>query len=52
LKILTGKPTEKISLGMPRRRQEDNSRMDIEEIDINAGNRVDSTQDRDYGEPL
>ena len=37
LKILTGKPTGKRSLGRPRRRWEDDIRMDIEEIGINAG---------------
>jgi hypothetical protein len=47
-KILTGKPTAKIPLGMPRHRWEDSIRMDLEEIGINAGNRVDSTKDRDY----
>ena len=36
-KILTGKPTGKIPLGRPRRRWEDNIRMDLEEIGINAG---------------
>ena len=41
-KILTGKPTEKIPLGRPRHRWEDNIRMDLEEIGINAGNWVDS----------
>ena len=35
-------------LGRPRRRWEDNIRMDLEEIGINAGNWVDSAQDRDY----
>ena len=34
---LTGKPTGKIPLGRPRRRWEDNVRMDLEEIGINAG---------------
>ena len=43
-KILTGKGP----LGRPRRRWEDNIRMDLEEISINAGNWVDSAQDRDY----
>ena len=43
--ILTGKPTGKISLGRPMRRWEDNIRIDIEEIGINAGNWVDSAQD-------
>ena len=38
LKILTGKPTRKGPLGRPRRRWEDNIRMDLEEIGINAAN--------------
>ena len=46
-KILTGKPTGKRSLGRPRHRWEDNIRMDIEEIGINAGNWI-----RILGEPL
>ena len=37
-KILTGKPTGKRPLGKPRRRWEDNIRMDLEEIGVNAGN--------------
>ena len=37
-KILTGKPTGKRPLGRARRRLEDNIRMDLEEIGINAGN--------------
>ena len=47
-KMLTGKPTEKTPLGRPRRRWEDNIRMDLKEIGINAGNWVDSAQDRNY----
>ena len=35
--MLTGKPTGKRPLGRPRRRWEDNIRMDLEEIGINAG---------------
>ena len=35
-KILTGKPTGKRHLRRPRRKREDNIRMDIEEIGINA----------------
>ena len=35
-KILTGKPTGKRPLGRPRRRWEDNIRMDLEEIDVNG----------------
>ena len=51
-KILTGKPTGKRSLGRPRRRWEDNIRMDLEEIGINMGNWVDSAQDRNYWRAL
>ena len=47
-KMLTGKPTGKRPLGRPRRRLEEIIRMDLEEIGINAGNWVDSAQDRDY----
>ena len=39
INILTGTPTGKRPLVMPRRRMEDNIRMDLEEICINAGNR-------------
>ena len=46
-KILTGKPTGKRPLGGPRRRWEDNIRIDLEEIGINAGNWVDSDYWRD-----
>ena len=49
-KILTGKPTGKRPLGRPR--WEDNIRMDLEEIGINAGNWVDSAQDRNYWRAL
>ena len=34
------------------RRWEDNIRMDLEEICINAGNWFNSAQDRDYWRPL
>ena len=51
-KILTGKPTGKRPLGRPRRRWEDNIRMDLEEIGINSGNWVDSAQDRNYWRTL
>ena len=37
-KILTGTPTGKRPSGRPRRRWEDNIRMDLPEIGINAGN--------------
>jgi hypothetical protein len=48
LKMLTGKNTGIKFLGMPRRRWEDNIRMDLEEIRINTRNWVDSALDRDY----
>ena len=47
-KFLTSKSTGKRPLGRPRRRWEENIRIDLEEIGINAGNRVDSARDRDY----
>ena len=51
-KILTGKPIGKRPLGRPRRRWEDNIRMDLEEIGIKAANWVDSAQDRDFWRAL
>ena len=50
--ILTGKPTGKRPLGRPSRRWDDNIRMDLQEISINAGNWVDTAQDRDYWRAL
>ena len=47
-KIFTNKPTRKRPLGRPRR----NIRMDLEGIGINAGNWVDSAQNRDYWRAL
>ena len=47
-KMLKGKPKGKRPLGRSKRRWEDNIRLDLEEIRINAGNWVDSTQDWDY----
>ena len=51
-KILTGTPAGKCPLRRPRRIWDDNIRMDLEEIGINAGNWVDSAQDRDYWRAL
>ena len=42
----------KRTLGRPRRRWEDNIRMDLEEMGVSAGNWVDSAQDRDYWRDL
>ena len=50
--ILPGKPIGKRPLGRPRRRWEDNIRMDLEEIGINAVNWVVSVLDRDYWSAL
>ena len=47
-KILTGKPRGKSLLGRPRRRREDNIRMDLKEIGINTRNLVDPGQERAY----
>ena len=51
-KLLTGKPRGKRPLGRPRRRWEDNIRMNLEVIGNNVGNWVDSAQDRDYWRAL
>ena len=47
-KILTGKPTGKMPLGRPRRRWENNIRIDLKEIGINTRNWGDMAQDSDY----
>ena len=47
-KMLIGKPTGKRRLRRPRRRWEDNIKMDFKEIGISARNLVHSAQDRDY----
>ena len=51
-KILTGTPVGKIPLGRPRRRWEDNTRMDLKEIGIDTRNWVDSAKDVDYWRAL
>ena len=51
-RVLTGKHTGKRPLGRPRRRGEDNIRMYLEETGVNAGNWVDSAQDRNYWRAL
>ena len=51
-KIPIGISTGKRPLGRPRRRWEDNIRMDLEEIGVNAENWVVSAQDRDYWRTL
>ena len=49
---MKGKPTGKRLLERPRRRWEDNIRMDLKEIGINTKNLVDLAQDRDYWRAL
>jgi hypothetical protein len=51
-KMLTGIPAGKIPLGKPRRRLEDNIRMDLKEIGINTRNWVESYRIGIIGEPL
>ena len=50
--MLTRTPAVRRPVGRPRRRREDNIRMDLKEIDINTRNWVDSAQDRDYWRAL
>ena len=53
-KILSGRPTPtvKTPLAKPRRRWEDNIRMNLKEMGINTRNWVDSAQDWDYWRAL
>ena len=51
-KTVTGTPIGVRSLGRPRCRCENNIRMDLKEIGVNAGNWVDSAQDRSYWRDL
>ena len=50
--ILTGKSTGKRLLGTPRRRLENNIRMDLKEVGIDTRIWIDSAQDRDYWRAL
>ena len=50
--ILTGTPAGKRSLGMTRRRWEDNMRMGLKEIGINTRNWIDSLRIGIIGRPL
>jgi hypothetical protein len=45
--ILVGKPEEKKPLGRPRRRWEDNIKMDLREIGWDGMDWIDVAQDRD-----
>ena len=46
--ILTGTRIGKITLGRPRRRWEDNNRINLKEIGMQAGNLIHSAQNREY----
>ena len=46
-KVLVGKPEGKIPLGRPRRRWEDNIKMDLEEVGRGCGDSMELAQDRD-----
>ena len=46
-RVLVGKPEGKRPLGRPRRRWEDNIKMDLQEVGGGCGDWMDLTQDRD-----
>jgi hypothetical protein len=51
-RILVGKPEEKRPVGRPRRRREDNIRMDLGEIRWGGTDWIDLAQDRDQWRAL
>jgi len=46
-RVLVGKPMGKSPLGRPRRRWEDNIRMDLREVECGGGDWIELAQDRD-----
>ena len=46
-RVLVGKPEGKRSLGRPRRRWEDNIKMDLQEVEGGRGDWMELAQDRD-----
>ena len=46
-RVLVGKPEGKRSLGRPKRRWEDNIRMDLREVGCGPGELIDLAEDRD-----
>ena len=46
-RILVGKPKRKRPLGRPRRRWEDNIKMDLREVGCDPGEWIDFAEDRD-----
>ena len=47
-KVLVGKPEGKRPLGRPRRRWEDNIKMDLEEVKRGCGDWMELVEDRDW----
>jgi len=46
-RVLVGKPEEKKPLGRPRRRWEDNIKMDLQEVECGGMDWIELAQDRD-----
>ena len=46
-RVLVGKPEEKRPLGRPRRRWEDNTKMDLQEVGCGGMDWIETVQDRD-----
>jgi len=46
-RVLVGKPEGKRQLGRPRRRWEDNIKMDLQEVGVGRGDWMELAQDRD-----
>ena len=46
-RVLVGKPEGKRPLGKPRRKWEDNIKMDLQEVGGSCGDRMELAQDRD-----
>ena len=51
-KVLVGKPDGKRPLGRPRRRREDNIKMDLQEVEREWGDWMELAQDSDGGRAL
>jgi hypothetical protein len=51
-KVLVGKPEGKSPLGRPRRRREDNIKMDLQEVGGGDGEWMELAQDRDRWQAL
>jgi hypothetical protein len=48
-RVLVGKPEGRTPLGRPRRRWEDNIKMDFQEMEGGCGDWIELAQDRDRG---